>query len=267
MKIFTSLDKRPKRIGFRIAVVLFWLLVWELVYRAVGREILIVSPVRAVSRLMELGVTPMFWSAVATTCLRVLEGFGLAIPAGAILAVATSRSVLLKHLFRPLLGVIRATPVASIIILALVWLATGRIPVFVVFLMVLPIVWTNLYAGLEVVDVQLLEMGRVFNFGCWKRIRYIYLPGLMPHIVSALTTGLGAAWKTAIGAEVIARPAGTMGAHVYNSRIYLQTADLFAWTIAVIVLSAILEKLMVRLLGILSHRLAGCRGEQFEHKI
>jgi len=232
---------------------------WEAVYRYVGREVLVVSPVRAVIRLFELGATTEFWSAVLSTNVRVLEGFGFAILVGSVLAVLTSRFVLLKHLFQPFLGVIRATPLASIIILALVWLATARIPAFVVFLMVMPIIWTNLFAGLEVIDARLLEMGRVFRFGWWKKIRYIYLPSLMPYIVSALTTGLGAAWKTAIGAEVIARPAGTMGRHVYDARIHLLTADLFAWTIAVIALSVILEKVMVFLLRFLSRRLAGTK--------
>ena len=246
-----------KRTVVKVVAVLFWLVVWELVYRFVGREVLVVSPVRAVSRLFELSGTFEFWGAVSGTCLRVLEGFGLAILVGVLLAVGTKRWAFLKHIFHPLLRVIRATPVASIIILALVWLSTGRIPAFVVFLMVVPIVWTNIYAGLDVVDVKLLEMGKVFGFGFWRKIRYIYMPALMPHIVSALTTGLGVAWKTAIGAEVIARPSGTMGSFVYNSRIYLETADLFAWTIAVIVLSVLLERLLVLLLGVLSQRLRG----------
>ena len=255
MRNSTLLDKPLRKICIKVAVVLFWLLVWELIYRLVGREVLLVSPVRAAGRLFELSGTLPFWSAVSSTCLRVLEGFGLAILLGASLAAITSRWPVLKHLFQPLLGVIRATPVASIIILALVWLATGRIPAFVVFLMVFPIVWTNIYSGLEVVDAQLLEMGKVFKFGFWKNIRYIYLPTLMPHIVSALTTGLGVAWKSAIGAEVIARPSGTMGSFVYSSRIYLETADLFAWTIAVILLSVLLEKLMVLLLSIITRKL------------
>jgi NitT/TauT family transport system permease protein len=197
----------------------------------------------------------------------VLEGFGLAILSGSILAVLTSRSAFMKHLFQPFLGVIRATPVASLIILALVWMATSRIPVFVVFLMVMPIIWTNLFAGLEVIDPQLLEMGKIFKFGRWKKIRYIYLPSLMPYIESGLVTGLGAAWKTAIGAEVIARPAGGMGRKVHDARIQLETADLFAWTIAVILLSVILEKLMVKLLGVLSRRLAGTRRKLHEREV
>jgi len=261
------LGSRVKKIGIKLTATLFWLLIWEAAYRYVGREILVVSPVRAVSRLFELAATPEFWSAVLATNVRVLEGFGFAILVGSVLAVLTSRFALLRHLFQPFLGVIRATPLASIIILALVWLATARIPAFVVFLMVTPMIWTNLFAGLEVIDVQLLEMGQVFRFGWWKKIRYIYLPSLMPYIVSALTTGLGAAWKTAIGAEVLARPAGTMGRHVYDARIHLLTADLFAWTIAVIALSVMLEKLMVWLLAFLSRRLAGTKGRRLRDEV
>jgi len=257
VKIFSSWGNKPKRICIKVLAIVFWLLVWEAVFRYVGREILIVSPVRAAARLLELGGTAVFWRAVLGTCLRVLEGFGLAIFAGSILAVITHRFVFLKHLFQPFLGILRATPVASLIILALVWMATGTIPIFVVFLMVTPIVWTNIFAGLEVIDVGLLEMGRIFKFGRWKRLRYIYMPSLMPYIVSALTSGLGAAWKSAIAAEVIARPTGAMGAFVHDARVHLLTADLFAWTAAVIILSVVLEKLMIRLLRFTGNRLAG----------
>jgi len=259
MMRFSSWAK-PKQITIKIAAILFWLLVWEAASRYVGREILLVSPVRALNRLFELSGTAGFWRAVATTCRRVLEGFGLSILAGSIFAIATSRWKPLKHLFDPLLSVLRATPVAAVIILALVWLARVHIPVFVVSLMVLPIVWTNLYAGLQEVDQRLVEMGKVFHFSRWKQIRYIYIPALMPYIVSALVTGLGIAWRSAIGAEVLARPQGTMGSHIMDARIYLQPADLFAWAIAVIALSILLEKGMVWLLALLSKRLAGKRG-------
>jgi len=258
MDKFNKFNKAIKN----ISAIVFWLLIWEAIYRYVGREILVVSPVRALSRLFELSGTIAFWGAVANTCLGVLEGTGYAVLVGGILAVLTKQSKILQHLFAPLLVTIRATPVASVIILALVWLATARIPIFIVFLMVMPIIWTNIYAGLSVIDQQLLEMAKIFKFSWWKKTRYIYIPALMPYIVSALTTGLGAAWKSAIAAEVLARPSGTMGAMVYDSRIYLQTADLFAWTIAVIFLSVILEKLVVWLLNGLSRRLAGAVREK-----
>ena len=259
MKDSSSSLRRHRQFYIKCAAVLFWLVLWELLARLVGREILVASPLRTGARLFELSQTAPFWRAVFATCLRVLMGFGLSVVFGAALAVLTSRFRLLRHLFAPLLGVLRATPVASVIILALVWLSTARIPVFVVFLMVTPIIWTNLYAGLAELDARLLEMGELFRFGRVKKLRYLYLPALMPYLVSGFVTGLGAAWKSAIGAEVIARPAGGMGRAVYDSRIQLLTADLFAWTIAVIALSILLERVMLYLLAALRHKLAGTK--------
>ena len=244
----------PVKISFlsKILAILIWLIIWEILFRIVGREILVVSPFSTFLRIIELGRTAVFWRAIHSTMSGVMEGFFHAIWVGSIMAVLTYKFHILKIFFAPFLGIVRATPVASIIILALVWLTVSRIPVFIVFLMVMPIIWTNLEAGLDVIDKNLLEMASIFKLSRLKRIRYIYIASLMPYIVSALTTGLGAAWKTAVGAEVIARPAGTMGRHVYDARIHLQTLDLFAWTVCVIILSVLLEKIMVRLLEYLS---------------
>ena len=255
MKRFTSF--LSNKFLIKTIALLFWLLVWELAARYVGREIILASPSAAFMRLLELSGTAYFWSAVGATMLRVLEGFFHAVWVGTVLAVITHKFTFLKYLFQPFLNIVRATPVASLIILALFWMLIPRIPVFIVFLMILPIIWTNIFAGLEVIDRQILEMGGVFNFGWRKKIRYIFLPSLMPYISSALITGLGAAWKTAIGAEVLTRPMGTMGWNIYTARIFLLTADVFAWTIAVIVLSVLLEKLIAFFLNLTTHALSG----------
>ena len=239
----------------KILAVLIWFIIWEILFRIIGREILVVSPFNTFLRIIELGQTAVFWRAIHSTMSGVMEGFFHAIWVGSIMAVLTYKFYILKVFFAPFLGIVRATPVASIIILALVWLAVSRIPIFIVFLMVIPIIWTNLEAGLNAIDKNLLEMADIFKLSRLKRIRYIYIASLMPYIVSALITGLGVAWKTAVGAEVIARPAGTMGRHVYDARIHLQTLDLFAWTVCVILLSILLEKIMIKLLDYLSRRI------------
>ena len=239
----------------RLGAILFWLMVWEAVSRVVGREILVASPLRVFSRLLELGGGGAFWLSIAETGARVMRGFFLSVFVGGLMAVVTHYSRVMRHLFRPLLSVIRATPVASLIILALVWLASGQIPSFIVFLMVMPIIWTNLSTGLDHVDSRLLEMATIFKFTASKKFKLIYIPALMPYFVAACTTGIGAAWKSAIAAEVISRPRGAMGTQIYNARIYLETADLFAWTVTVIVMSVFIEKLTVYLLGVFSNRL------------
>jgi len=131
------------------------------------------------------------------------------------------------------------------------------VPVFIAFLMVVPMVWTNLYAGLEHADPELLEMARVFQFSPWKKLRCIYIPALMPYFTAACSTGLGFAWKSAVAAEVIAHPENSIGLRIYNAKIYLETTDLFAWTIGIVLISVMLERIALLLLARLERRLLG----------
>jgi NitT/TauT family transport system permease protein len=203
-----------KTAAIKLAAALFWLAVWQVAYLCTGQELLLVSPLAALSRLWELGRTLPFWASVLASCGRILSGYLLAVVAGVLLAVATAASKILYHLFSPLLGMIRATPVASFIILALVWLTTGDIPVFISFLMVVPLIWANVHTGIQKTDARLLEMARVYQFTPAKKIGYIYIPSVMPYFTAACSTGLGFAWKSGIAAEVIALPASAIGKQI-----------------------------------------------------
>jgi len=251
----TTKGSSIKRFITEILITAFWLLVWELLYLYVGKEILVVSPFHAAGRLLQLAGSQDFWISVAGSCMRVVVGFFLALTTGILLAVLTNRFELAHLLLRPVLGIVKATPVASFIILALLWISTGRLPVFCAFLMVVPLVWANLHTGLANTDPQLLEMASVFRFSRWKKVRLIYIPALVPYFVAACSTGLGFAWKSMVAAEVISKPDNAIGTRIYETKVYLETADLFAWTIVVILLSLLLERVTIFLLGRLSARL------------
>ena len=165
----------------------------------------------------------------------------------------TSFSRMLDSLFSPVGTVIRATPVASFIILALVWLKASNVPSFISFLMVTPIVWGALKAAIENTDKSLLEAAKAYRLGFRKTVKMVYLPSVAPQYAAALITALGLAWKSGIAAEVLCHPKVSVGNMLYESKIYLETADLFAWTATVIILSVIMEKcfrvLLKRLTG------------------
>lgn len=237
-----------KRALNALVVALFWLMVWQLAYKSVAQEVLLVSPVHAFLRLFSLIREPKFWMAVGATCLRVVTGFLCALLAGSLLAALCARFRVAQMLTAPVMAVIRATPVASFIILALVWMATGAIPVFIAVLMVIPMVWSNVAAGIRSADPELLEMARVFRLKKRIVLKAIYFPAVYPHLIAACSTGLGFSWKSAIAAEVISLPSNAVGRQIHNARIYLETADLFAWTIAVILISLMIERLAIRLL-------------------
>lgn len=225
------------------------------------RELLLPGPLAVLRRLFVLLGTPEFPVTVGVTLLRILCGAAAGVILGAVLAVLTGRFRVLDALLSPLLTVVKATPVASFIILLLIWVGRDLLPAVIAALMVLPVMWANLSAGIASADPLLLEMGTVFRFPAGQRLKRIWIPTLLPHFLSACRSALGLAWKAGVAAEVLTVPARSIGRRLYESKLNLETADLFAWTLTVILCSLIIEKLLAAGIGLLAKRQPGKGGK------
>ena len=237
-----------RRIVKPLIIALLWLGIWEALHLIVGLEVLLPSPAATIRQLIALCGEFAFWQSIVFSMGRVLLGLCLGIFVGIIMAIITSAYSLAQAFFTPLLSVIKSTPVASFIVLALVWLNKGIVPVFTSFLIVLPIVWGNVQQGIKNTDHSLLEMADAFGMNFSGKIKHIFIQSVWPYFTVSATMSIGMAWKAGIAAEVIATPLYSIGKGIYNSKIYLNTTELFAWTIAIIVLSLILEKMISHLL-------------------
>ena len=220
----------------------FWLGLWQLLHVFIGKSILVPSPLSVFLRLCELCGEPAFWLAVGTSLFRVAAGLAAGTVLGIIVAVLTAKSPLLKAIFSPALQVIKATPVASFIILAILWLSVENVPVFTAMLMVLPSVWSNVEKGILSVDPMLLQMGKAFGLSGTKLFLRITVPSVRPFFAAAIKSSVGMAWKAGVAAEVICPHGYSIGSALQDSKIYFETVDTFAWTAAVIILSVIFEK-------------------------
>lgn len=256
--ISTTLAKGQKqnmRRGVRLWAVAVWLIVWQLGAMALGQEILLVSPVSVLLRLLELIPHWDFWSAILFSFWRITLGFLLACLAGTALGVLSSRFGPVRDLAAPLMGVIKSIPVASFVILVLIWVPSRNLSVVISFLMVTPIVYSNVLGGISSMDKKLMEMADVFAVPFPRRLRYLYLPQVAPFFRSACAVGLGLCWKAGVAAEVIGLPDGSIGERLYEAKVYLNTPDLFAWTVVIVLVSLVFEKLFLFLLDRLVARL------------
>lgn len=208
-------------------------------------SLLLASPVRSALRLLELLPSSAFWRAVGSSSLRIFGGFLLSCALALLLASLAVGRPWLRELLAPPVAVVKATPVASFIILALVWLDARSLPLFISALMVFPPVYLNVLEGLRRTDRKLLELAQVYRIPLGRRIRGIYLPQVLPYFRSAASLALGLCWKAGVAAEVIGLPAGTVGERLYTAKIYLQTPDLFAWTAVILLLAAAFEALLL----------------------
>ena len=230
----------------RLWAVLFWLLVWQLGSIAVGSDILLVSPLQVLARLFELIREKSFWAAILYSALRIAAGFLLGTTAGTVLAALAARFRRVDELLAPLILTIKTIPVASFIILVLIWFTSVHLSVVISFLMVMPILYTNVREGIDSVDDDLLEMASLFRIPAGRRVRYIYITQVMPFFRTGCTLALGLCWKSGIAAELIGVPSGSIGELLYRSKIYLETPDLFAWTLVIVLISLAFEKLTLK---------------------
>ena len=237
-----------------LAALLFWTALWALLARSVGQELLLPSPLQVLRRLLALAATVDFWSSTAWSILRVLAGIVCGTLLGVLLAALTEWSALARTLLAPVMTLVKSTPVASFIILALVWLGRNTVPPVITGLMVLPVVWSNVSAGIAGRDVQLLELARVYRMPRGRVLRRITVPSVLPHFRAALRSALGLGWKAGIAAEVLTVPQRAVGRRIFESKLYLETTELFAWTLTVIVLSLCIERLLLRLVSRIGRR-------------
>jgi NitT/TauT family transport system permease protein len=223
------------------------LAVWEVASLALNQSLLLVGPWTAVRQVFRLAGHADFWSAVGFSLSRIFGGFLAGFIVAFLLAGAAYRFRWARTLAWPWLAAIKSTPVASIIILVLIWVGSRELSVIICFLIVVPIVYENVLSGLDVTNRELKEVALVFGAGFWQRVGYLYLPQLKPFLTSALRTSLGMSWKAGIAAEVIGIPDGSIGERLYEAKVYLSSADLFAWTLVVIAASIIFEKIILLL--------------------
>lgn len=232
----------PKFSNRRLLAALFWILVWQIAAMLVGQKLLLASPAETVVRLLELIPTAAFLRSVLFTLGHILAGFFAAVLFGGLFGALSARFGWLRELLSPLLAVIKSVPVASFVIVALIWVPSRRLSVLISFLITLPLIYTAVLDGLTGIDPKLREMAQVFRMSPWNRMIAIELPAVLPRLTSAAGVAMGLAWKSGVAAEVIGIPTGSIGERLYKAKVYLATPDLFAWTLTIVLASMLCER-------------------------
>lgn len=233
----------------RITALLLALAVWELAVRIVDNRLLLVGPIATVKCLISLMSESAFWLAALSSSGRIMLGFALALLTALPLSALAARFPLAETLLRPYIAAIQSVPVASFIVIALLWLSSARLSVFIAFLMVLPMLYQSLLTGLRSADRELIEMARVFRMSRLNKIRSIYIPAAEQYLLSAASTALGVCWKAGVAAELIGVASSSIGGRLYEAKVSLDIPALFAWTLVTVALSAVFGRLALLALG------------------
>lgn len=235
--------------GQRALMILLWICLWQAAAFGVGNRILLAGPIQVFKELVSLLPQKAFWLSILMSFQKISAGFLAAFFAGILMGRLAFSLPALKEFLAPAMAFVKSVPVASFVILALIWAGSKNLSVLISFLVVFPIIYTNTIAGLDSTDKDLLEMAQVFGIKGWRKFAGLYWPALLPYLLSGCKIALGMSWKSGIAAEVIGVPEHTIGEQLYLSKIYLDTAGLLAWTLVIIAISTAFEKLFLSLLN------------------
>lgn len=232
----------------RLWALLFWLALWQALAMLVGHDFLLASPLQSAARFVELALSAAFWRSALYTLCRISAGFALGLAAGILCAFGAYHFPRLRELIAPLWTVLRAIPVASFVIVALIWVPSRHLSILIAFLIVFPVIYAGVFNEIEHTDPQMIEMARLLHMPAHRRLAYIYILPALDVLDALCATAMGLAWKSGIAAELISIPSGSIGERLYTAKVYLMTGDLFAWTALIVLLSALCAHLLHLLL-------------------
>ncbi len=238
-------NKSKKDIIWKVLAIVTALIIWQVVSIVVNSKILIVGPAEVFLRLLTIWKNKEFLPSILFTLLHIFGGYVGGLVLGIILAVAAYRIKVVRYFLWPWMAAIKSVPVASFVVICLIWLSPANLSIFISFLIVLPIVYRNILTAMEGLDPALTDLAKLENMSYFRQLTSIFFPNVTEQLVSTASLAAGIAWKAGIAAEVIGTPHGSIGRQIYLSKIYLATDDLLAWTLIIVVLSVLFEKLFV----------------------
>lgn len=234
----------------KTGIVVIWLLIWQLLAIIVHNKILLAGPIESFEALLGMAGTPDYMTSVITSVVHIVVGVLIGSILGILLGALSLRWKLLLEFLSPVVTAIKSVPVASFVVLILIWIGSDNLSTVIVSLVVFPILFLATINGLSAADDKLLEMAHVYHMPTINKVRYIYLPALVPSYLGAFSVAVGMGFKSGAAAEVIGQPLLTMGNGLYKSKINLDTAEVFAWTFTIILASFVVEKLFMLVISL-----------------
>jgi len=234
----TSITRSKKIFAFAI-----WFAIWQIASMIINEPLFLPSPTQTLAALFTLAKTTDFYLSVLMTLLRVLAGLFISTVLGISLGIASAKNKWLSIFLQPMISTLKSVPVMSFVLLAVIYLNSTLVPVLVCVFLCFPIMYINTQKGMLSIDKKLIEMAELHKVPKRKILTHIKLPSIMHHILSAVLICIGFSWKSVVTAEVISTPLHAIGFNLYKTKIYLDTESLFGWTLVIVLLSILIERI------------------------
>ena len=242
-EIHAAAPPRRWRLGVvaqRLALVALIVGVWWIVSLRLPHFVL-PGPPRVFEALAGLSASGDLWHNLAITLGRVSAGFIAATLIGLPLGIVLGANRRLGEFFEPIIPVMNTVSSAIWAIFAIIWFGiSNATTIFVVFMTAMPLIVTNVWQGTRTVSADFIELAHTLRMPKHKVMVKIYLPTILPYFFSGARLAFGFGWRVSLVAETLGSSSG-VGYRLRQSADLIQTDQVFAWTIALVVMMAALE--------------------------
>lgn len=233
----------------KIIISIIWIIIWQIMASFIKEEILLPSPLIVFKKFIYLLGQVDFYKAIFLSTIKIIAGFLISIAIGVIFAYLAYKYKLFYDFISPLIRIFRSIPLASLVIFLLFRANKDYLSIYISFIMAMPLIFQNVYDGLSDIDKNILQMADIYKVSEIKKIKYIYKVKVKAFLYSSIISISGLVFKAGIAAEVIGLPKNSIGNNLYNAKVYLDMPNLFAWTLAILLISSFFEITLKKLLG------------------
>lgn len=197
---------------------------------------------------------------ILITIKRLSIALSISVVSGVILGIAGGCDSKIKGFIMPIVNIVQSVPPISWLVLALIWFGLdGKASIFIAAVSTVPLIIINIIEGVSNIDSKLIEMGKMYKFSRWKMIKKVVVPSIIPYFEAALKLAIGSGCKVIVMGEVLSTSNG-IGGQLTNARLNIETEYIFAWTIIIVLMFYLSNKLLTYLFE------KGIKGERYAYK-
>ncbi len=199
-------------------------------------------------------IDPVFWDHAGRTAYEVVLGFAIGSSVGAALGLLLGMRRFLAAVLEPYINYLAATP--KIIFLPIMFVMFGvdaGSKVAMAALSAFFPVAVSVYRGTLLVNPVLVRVARSYKASQWKIVRSVFLPSIVPPLLTGLRLGLGVAIVGTLLAEIKLANKG-LGYVVIQHYNFFRTADMYAVLILIFILAVGVNAAMDRLAARYSYK-------------
>jgi len=217
------------------------ILVWFVAAKLVNSSLILPFPKEVFLLMIKLLSTASFWRNFLFTFLRILAAFFLTLIFGVLLGILSAEFKFIEDFLKLPLAMVRATPVVALILIMIFWFPSNIIPIVICLLMTLPIMITAVKTGILNTKPEMIFFAKSRNFNRFMTLRFVKLPNARINFLEGALQCFSLSWKVVIAGEVLCLPRNAIGSRIHFSQIHLETGDVIANTILLVIISFIME--------------------------